>query len=579
MAPATTRAGRFEIYGNTSGGSTFIISTLGRIGINNFTPMAMTQITLVRQLPEPKYFSGAPPVKQSDMFQHSDNTGAILAISMRTDSCDRQRDAFGSPLYRWIGANASATHAELNLYNTALSGASANGTYIGANPASASADFINYQVGGTTKFSVDKNGVITGNGSGITGISGTISGLTAGRVTLSTGGTTIGDSANLTFNSATGAFGIGGTAPAISSSGALGISAGGSNQNITLTPSGTGVTAFNGNVQIGSVAAFAPLTLTNAGHSMTGTIFQEGVFDNATGSSGVWLGYDSSGTTGVVAADTAVGASNLAFATYSGSAWTENMFISGNGNVGIGAAGVDTLSIATAPTASATHALVNVTNTALVGASGSGTYIGANPASAGADFMNYQVGGATKFKVDANGVITGNGSGLTGVTPSFSGLTTGGVMLSTSPTAIGQDGSNFFWDSTNHRLGVGTSAPTTMFQMGTSGSTGTASIYGRIGVNTNSPQFMADIRGTSSASGDIQIANNDFVIGSAGSSLVMGPFAATGTTYEVIQAYNSGDSAYGSLALNPSGGSVGIGTGSPVDFFPSAVTTHPLPTP
>lgn len=57
---------------------------------------------------------------------------------------------------------ASATRASLNLSNTALVGASTNGTYIGANPATASADFINYQVNGSTKFSVDQNGTITG---------------------------------------------------------------------------------------------------------------------------------------------------------------------------------------------------------------------------------------------------------------------------------------------------------------------------------------------------------------------------------------------------------------------------------
>ncbi len=85
------------------------------------------------------------------------------------------------------------------------------------------------------------------------------------------------------------------------------------------------------------------------------------------------------------------------------------------GNVGIGSGSpVDPLSISTTPTASATHALVNLSNTALSGASASGTYIGANPASAGADFINYQVGNASKYKVDSGGNVTATSSRLNG---------------------------------------------------------------------------------------------------------------------------------------------------------------------
>jgi hypothetical protein len=43
----------------------------------------------------------------------------------------------------------------------ALSGASANGTFLGANPAAFTGDFVNFQIGGVTKFKVDKDGVVT----------------------------------------------------------------------------------------------------------------------------------------------------------------------------------------------------------------------------------------------------------------------------------------------------------------------------------------------------------------------------------------------------------------------------------
>ncbi len=116
---------------------------------------------------------------------------------------------------------AGSTRALINLSNTTLSSGNANGTYIGANPAASSADFINFQVAGTTRFKVNNAGVIYGDGSGLTGISGVVSGLTAGRVALSTGATVVGDSSNLTFNAVTGALGIAGTSPAFTSTSGL----------------------------------------------------------------------------------------------------------------------------------------------------------------------------------------------------------------------------------------------------------------------------------------------------------------------------------------------------------------------
>ena len=53
---------------------------------------------------------------------------------------------------------AAATRAMLNLGNLALSGGSANGTFIGANPASFSGDFMNFQVANTNRLKVNYNG-------------------------------------------------------------------------------------------------------------------------------------------------------------------------------------------------------------------------------------------------------------------------------------------------------------------------------------------------------------------------------------------------------------------------------------
>jgi hypothetical protein len=139
-----------------------------------------------------------------------------------------------------------------------------------------------------------------------------------------------------------------------------------------------------------------------------------------------------------------------------GNGGSSGLAISSGGNVGIGTTSpVDLVSLGSV-NASATHASLNLSNTALSGASASGTYIGANPASASADFINYQVGGATKFKVDKNGKVTGDGSGLTGIAAVPAGSNTQ-VQFNNSG-AMGAN-ANLVWDNTNEFLGIGTTSP------------------------------------------------------------------------------------------------------------------------
>jgi len=95
----------------------------------------------------------------------------------------------------------------------------------------------------------------------------------------------------------------------------------------------------------------------------------------------------------------------------------------------------------------------------------------------------------TYFAAGANGAVkagavdatsfTGDGSGLTNLTPTniaagtagidisgnaatattISPLTPGGVLFGSATNTIGQDAAQFFWDNTNKRLGLGTGAP------------------------------------------------------------------------------------------------------------------------
>ena len=62
----------------------------------------------------------------------------------------------------------------------------------------------------------------------------------------------------------------------------------------------------------------------------------------------------------------------------------------------------------------------------------------------------------------------------------------------------------------------------------------------------------------------IEIISQDFVPNTTGSKLNITLGSATGNTYSGLQAYNSGASATGNLALQGAGGNIGIGTTSPL---------------
>ena len=68
------------------------------------------------------------------------------------------------------------------------------------------------------------------------------------------------------------------------------------------------------------------------------------------------------------------------------------------------------------------------------------------------------------------GLNTTSSPTFSGVT--LSGLTNGSILFSTSSGVVSQDNSNFFWDDTNNRLGLGTSSPTANLDVwGSSGQT------------------------------------------------------------------------------------------------------------
>lgn len=93
------------------------------------------------------------------------------------------------------------------------------------------------------------------------------------------------------------------------------------------------------------------------------------------------------------------------------SPWVEdgtNLFMAVQRNIciGTGPTAVDALSLCTSPVASATRALLNLSNTALSAGSASGTYLGANPLSCTGNFLDLQLADAARAKLTCAGALT-----------------------------------------------------------------------------------------------------------------------------------------------------------------------------
>jgi hypothetical protein len=128
--------------------------------------------------------------------------------------------------------------------------------------------------------------------------------------------------------------------------------------------------------------------------------------------------------------------------------------------------------------------------------------------------------------------------------------TQGSILFAGSGGLINQNNSQFFWDNTNNRLGIGTASPS--YALDVNGTT----------------RFSGLITGTSGATisgvggaNPLLLTNTDYNTGtSTGSAMRLRLGSASGNTYSDIQAIMTGGGTLGILALNPSGGNVLIGT-------------------
>ena len=242
---------------------------------------------------------------------------------------------------------------------------------------------------------------------------------------------------------------------------------------------------------------------------------------------------------------------SLRFYTGSNSGGTERMHISPSGLIGIGtAAPVSKLHIGAAPTASANYGLFSLGTAPFDGSTAgffagnaNGTFESINAASGyNGDFVNYQVAGVSKLKIDAAGNISAAGSfnsgaqtsnGAINFNTSGSGVTNIGTGSNTGAVTLG-NASNI----------VTLAGPTsvTSSTASTSSTTGALKVAGGMGVS-------GDIFAGASVNAATQMMAPQIY----GSSTASGTLKLDGTS-NVTKGY---------LLLNSAGGNVGIGTTAP----------------
>jgi len=118
--------------------------------------------------------------------------------------------------------------------------------------------------------------------------------------------------------------------------------------------------------------------------------------------------------------------------------------------------------------------------------------------------------------------------------PSF----TSGSVIFSNGTTLAQDNSNFFWDDTNNRLGIGTATPGVRF------------------VNSGGPFSSGPTLGSGVEGSQALLSNNGLYGMYSGVS-------SNGDVWHQVQR-NDANAAVYNLALQPSGGNIYIGTNAPV---------------
>ena len=308
---------------------------------------------------------------------------------------------------------------------------------------------------------------------GSTGATGFDGATGATGLTGSTGATGLTGSTGATgFEGATGATGLGATG-ATGSTGATGLTG-------ATGPAGyvgsdgatgsTGATGFDG--ATGATGATGSTGATGATGSTGAT--------GATGSTGATGATGSTGATGTIGSTGATGATGTIGSTGATGATGSTGATGATGSTGAtGATGSTGATGATGSTGS-TGATGATGSTGATGATGSTGATGATGATGVAGTNGAT--GATGTIGATGAAGTNGGVGATGPTgPAPSG--SAGQVVYLSGSAVAAAASNFYWDSTNSRVGVGTSGPSTTLEA--SGTALNQATFTRTAASTN----------------------------------------------------------------------------------------------
>jgi hypothetical protein len=126
-------------------------------------------------------------------------------------------------------------------------------------------------------------------------------------------------------------------------------------------------------------------------------------------------------------------------------------------------------------------------------------------------------------------------------------LTSGSVLFSNGST-IAQDNSNFFWDATNHRLGVGTASPSALlsvgsssqFQVDSSGNISTSGTLAETGTGTTTMASLTNSSASTFTGNILAVTNSANALNGNVVSITGGKLSGAGTVLNITGGVSTG---------------------------------------
>ncbi|MBI3419887.1 MAG: hypothetical protein HY053_07135 [Proteobacteria bacterium] len=183
------------------------------------------------------------------------------------------------------------------------------------------------------------------------------------------------------------------------------------------------------------------------------------------------------------------------------------------------------------------------------------------------DSTNHRLGIATNtpaYPLDVNGaaragtMIVAGQAGGAGTTGGVGSGVAGAVQISDGSGGLTSDGSYFFWDATNHRLGLGTTTPSSILGLGGAAA---RTIGMERGTASNTAGYALTLQSGGATSGATDKAGGDLVF-SSGTSTGTGTSKITFKTFAAGSSGTTDNTAATAMTILGSG-YVGIGSATP----------------